>query len=102
MISAYYIIGKLLFPSHGCACNEEYFFSSAGIPLGFWLTFSWDMGLHGIWIGLSVAIAYLAVTGTYLSLKTDWACEVKKVVERMKEEERLKRRRDEEGGLLTQ
>ena len=55
------------------------------------------MGLHGIWIGLSVAVVYLAVVGTYLSLKTDWDWEVKKVVERVKEEERLKRR-DEEAG----
>jgi len=59
------------------------------------------MGLDGIWIGLSAAVVYQAVVGMYLSLKTDWHWEVKKVEERVKEEERLKKRRDEEGGLLA-
>ena len=76
-------------------------FPSAGIPLGIWLAFPWDMGLDGIWIGLSAAVVYQAVVGMYLSLKTDWHWEVKKVEERVKEEERLKKRRDEEGGLLA-
>ena len=102
MISAYYIIGGR--PFHFCIVDVPVLtstFLTAGIPLGIWLAFSWNMGLHGIWIGLSVAIVYSAVVGTYLSLKTDWDCEVKKVVERMEEEERLKKRRDEEGGFLT-
>ena len=73
-----------------------------GIPLGIWLAFSWDIGLDGIWLGLSAAVVYLAVAGTYLSLKTDWHWEVKKVVERVKEEERLRKKRDEERGLLGQ
>ena len=60
------------------------------------------MGLYGIWIGMAVAVVYSAGVGTYLSLKTNWPWEVKKVAERMKEEERLMKRRNEEGGLLTQ
>ena len=89
-----FILFACVFPQRGVR------FSSAGIPLGIWLAFSWDMGLNGIWIGLSMAVVYLAAVGTYLSLKTDWDREVKKVVERMKEEERLRKRMDEEGGLL--
>ena len=89
-------------PLHSWVRNDNYFFSSTGIPLGIWLAFSWDFGLEGIWMGLSVAVVYLAVAGTYLSLKTDWNWEVKKVVERMKGEERLRKRMNEERGLFGQ
>ncbi|TFY73399.1 hypothetical protein EWM64_g10613, partial [Hericium alpestre] len=43
-----------------------------GIPFGLWLTFKKDMGLHGLWIGLTVSLVYCAVFASYLCLKTDW------------------------------
>ncbi|KAF8079284.1 mate-domain-containing protein [Lyophyllum atratum] len=78
-ISAYYIIG---------------------LPLGIWLAFRWGMGLHGLWTGLAVALTYCAVIGTTLCYRTDWDLEVAKVVERLKEEERLRKAVDEENDSL--
>ncbi|KAF8736131.1 hypothetical protein AX14_000853 [Amanita brunnescens Koide BX004] len=55
-----------------------------GIPLGIWLAFSWNLGLHGLWYGLTVSLVYCALWATYLCIRTDWHTEVKKVVERLK------------------
>jgi len=67
-----------------------------GIPFGIWLAFDWNLGLHGLWIGLTISLVYSAVLGTLLSVRTDWDREVKKVMERLKEEDKM-RQADIEG-----
>lgn len=54
-----------------------------GIPFGLWLTFSRDMGLMGLWLGLTVALVILSIVGLWMCLKTDWEREVEKVRIRM-------------------
>ncbi|KAH6900841.1 mate-domain-containing protein [Coprinopsis sp. MPI-PUGE-AT-0042] len=58
-----------------------------GIPFGIWLAFRRDMGLHGLWIGLSISLLYSSVFGTIVCLRTDWDRQVEKVVKRMRDEE---------------
>jgi len=58
-----------------------------GIPLGVWLAFSWHIGLHGLWLGLTASLIYCAVFGTYLCIHTDWDREVKKAAERLKKDD---------------
>ncbi|KAG8988006.1 hypothetical protein FRB90_003017 [Tulasnella sp. 427] len=58
-----------------------------GIPIGLIITFwypQWELGLLGLWIGLSIALAYTSVIGIWLSLKTDWKEEVEKTRLRLK------------------
>ncbi|KAJ7255220.1 MATE efflux family protein [Mycena rebaudengoi] len=62
-----------------------------GIPFGAWLAFRWDMGLHGLWIGLTVSLVYCAVLGTLLCVRTDWDHEVKKVMARLNAEDKSRR-----------
>ncbi|KAH9991563.1 mate-domain-containing protein [Russula vinacea] len=50
-----------------------------GLPIGLWLTFRRNMGLHGLWSGLTVSLIYSAAVGVWLALKTDWNWEVQKV-----------------------
>ncbi|KIM54288.1 hypothetical protein SCLCIDRAFT_1222157 [Scleroderma citrinum Foug A] len=54
-----------------------------GFPIGFWLTFKWDMQLIGLWLGLNLAMAFSASIGLYISLTTDWNREVEKVMARL-------------------
>ncbi|KAF7761744.1 hypothetical protein Agabi119p4_9736 [Agaricus bisporus var. burnettii] len=54
-----------------------------GIPLGMLLAFKYNMGLHGLWYGLTVSLVYCAVAGTWLALKTDWQHQVDKVQRRL-------------------
>ncbi|KAL4260757.1 multi antimicrobial extrusion (MATE) family protein [Pleurotus pulmonarius] len=55
-----------------------------GIPFGMWLTFSWNLGLYGLWIGLTVSLVYCSVFSTLIAVRTDWDREVMKVMERVK------------------
>ncbi|PPR06453.1 hypothetical protein CVT24_002614 [Panaeolus cyanescens] len=57
-----------------------------GIPLGIWLAFKADYGLHGLWIGLTASLVYAAVGGTWVCLRADWNEEVDKVLERLRKE----------------
>ncbi|KAG7087969.1 hypothetical protein E1B28_012010 [Marasmius oreades] len=57
-----------------------------GIPFGIWLAFSLNLGLHGLWIGLTISLIFSAVFGTALCLRTDWDHEVAKVMERVAQE----------------
>ncbi|KAJ6469530.1 MATE efflux family protein [Mycena sanguinolenta] len=59
-----------------------------GIPFGAFLGFNLNLGLHGLWIGLTVSLVYCAVFGTLLCVRTDWDREVRKVVARIHEERR--------------
>ena len=45
------------------------------------------MGIHGLWIGLTVSLVYCSFFGTLLCLNTDWNREVRKVMKRLKEEQ---------------
>ncbi|RXW17121.1 hypothetical protein EST38_g8726 [Candolleomyces aberdarensis] len=62
-----------------------------GIPIGIYLAFPWKMGLHGLWIGLTVSLVYCSFIGTYLCFKTDWHHEVEKVRLRLENEDRLRK-----------
>lgn len=54
-----------------------------GIPFGIWLTFRRDMGLHGLWYGLTISLVFSAFVGVWLAVATDWDKEVRKVVARL-------------------
>ncbi|RDB24495.1 hypothetical protein Hypma_008480 [Hypsizygus marmoreus] len=72
-----------------------------GLPFGAWLAFSWGLGLHGLWIGLTIALVYCAVIGSIICLRTDWNKEVEKVVARIAEEDRLRKIAEEENRHLV-
>ncbi|KAF9254752.1 MATE efflux family protein [Marasmius fiardii PR-910] len=59
-----------------------------GLPFGLWLAFSVNLGLHGLWIGHTIALIFSAVSGTVLCLRTDWNHEVEKVLERVAQEDK--------------
>ncbi|KAG6919098.1 hypothetical protein DXG01_009351 [Tephrocybe rancida] len=59
-----------------------------GLPLGLWLAFKCDLGLHGLWYGLTMALTINCVFGLVLWSRTDWKEEVLKVAERNSREER--------------
>jgi MATE family multidrug resistance protein len=44
------------------------------------------MELIGLWLGLSAALLYGSAFGVYLSLKTNWVKEVRRVQERLKDD----------------
>ncbi|KAI9510175.1 MATE efflux family protein [Russula earlei] len=54
-----------------------------GIPVGLWLAFRRNMGLHGLWYGLTLSLIYCATAGVWIALKTDWNREVEKVRKRL-------------------
>ncbi|KAF8500305.1 MATE efflux family protein [Russula emetica] len=49
-----------------------------GVPFGIWLAFRRNMGLHGLWYGLTVSLIYGSAVGVWLGLRTDWNREVQK------------------------
>jgi multidrug resistance protein, MATE family len=53
------------------------------------------MRLRGLWIGLTVSLVYCATGGVWLSLRTDWKKEVRKIMDRL-EAENKPGRTDEE------
>lgn len=63
-----------------------------GIPLGMLLAFKYNMGLHGLWTGLTVSLVYCAVLGAWLALTTDWQHQVDKVERRLAAEEEMDRK----------
>ncbi|KAF9476807.1 MATE efflux family protein [Pholiota conissans] len=67
-----------------------------GIPLGIYLAFKQELGLHGLWLGLTFSLVYSAVFGTWIALRTDWDREVRKVAQRLKEEDKVRMRDDME------
>lgn len=56
-----------------------------GLPLGLWLTFTprFHLGLVGLWIGLSAALGYGAVTSAVLVWRANWTRAVERVRERL-------------------
>ncbi|KAK7451018.1 ethionine resistance protein, variant 2 [Stygiomarasmius scandens] len=60
-----------------------------GIPFGILLAFKRNMGLTGLWLGLTVALIYCAAIGTVLCVWTpNWQKEVEKVMERLEGDKR--------------
>ena len=57
-----------------------------GIPFGLWLTFSRGWELFGLWVGLTLALAYTSLIGVILCVRTDWQREVRKVQARIEKE----------------
>jgi len=55
----------------------------AGIPFGIWLAFRQNMGLHGLWYGLTVSLIYSSVVGVTMALRADWNQESEKVQKRL-------------------
>lgn len=54
-----------------------------GIPIGIWLAFQRDMGLVGLWVGLTLALVYCSAWGIYLCITADWQKEVRTVLDRL-------------------
>lgn len=54
-----------------------------GIPIGIWLAFESDMGLVGLWVGLTLALVYCSAWGIYLCITADWQKEVRTVLDRL-------------------
>ncbi|KAI3616804.1 multidrug oligosaccharidyl-lipid polysaccharide flippase [Moniliophthora roreri] len=57
-----------------------------GVPFGAWFAFNFNLGLHGLWIGLTISLVYCSVFGSALCLRTDWDREVAKVMDRIADE----------------
>ena len=55
-----------------------------GIPFGIWLAFRQNMGIHGLWYGLTVSLIYGSVVGVTIALRADWNKESEKVQKRLK------------------
>ncbi|KAH0591564.1 hypothetical protein H2248_001620 [Termitomyces sp. 'cryptogamus'] len=60
-----------------------------GLPFGVWLAFYCNMRLHGLWMGMAVALTYCSVIGSVLCHRTNWDYEIAKVIERMENEDQL-------------
>lgn len=73
-----------------------------GIPFGVWLTFRWDMGLPGLWVGLTVSLVYCSFFGTGVCLKTDWDRQVEKVNMRLQADERARQAEMRKGGGMVE
>lgn len=64
------------------------------------LAFKYGMGLHGIWIGLTISLVYCAVLGAWIGLRTDWQHQVDKVERRLAtERENTRKARMVEGTI---
>ncbi|OCF54823.1 MATE family multidrug resistance protein [Kwoniella mangroviensis CBS 10435] len=56
-----------------------------GLPFGLWLTFTprFDLGLIGIWVGLSIALAYASLLEFWMVWKANWTRAVERIRERL-------------------
>ncbi|KAG6815167.1 hypothetical protein H0H87_004488, partial [Tephrocybe sp. NHM501043] len=94
LLNLRFVFPILLPPSLGhsksafSSCSSYYII---GIPFGMYLTFHFNMQLHGLWIGLTVSLIYCLFFGMLLSLRTNWDREVWKVMQRLKEQDKFER-----------
>lgn len=65
---------------------RKHLYNAPGIPMGLYFAFWLDMGLHGLWLGLTFSLIYCAFLGTWISMRTDWNREVTMVMQRLKDE----------------
>jgi Na+-driven multidrug efflux pump len=70
---AYYVIVSLIFVTY-CKATATYIshLSIQGLPIGAFLCFKRDMGLKGLWIGLSTGITFAGIATAALLLRVDW------------------------------
>ncbi|WVW84771.1 hypothetical protein I302_106806 [Kwoniella bestiolae CBS 10118] len=56
-----------------------------GLPFGLWLTFTprFNLGLIGIWVGLSIALAYASILEFWMVWKANWTRAVERIRERL-------------------
>lgn len=54
-----------------------------GIPFGVWLAFKMNIGIVGLWVGITAALVYCSAWGTYLCITADWQKEVMKALDRL-------------------
>jgi MATE family multidrug resistance protein len=54
-----------------------------GIPLGIYLAFSHHLGLTGLWIGLFVALLFVATVLWVVIMRLDWEDQVRQAKERV-------------------
>ena len=55
----------------------------AGIPFGIWLAFRCNVGLHGLWYGLTVSLVYGSAVSVWIGLHADWNRESENVQRRL-------------------
>ena len=55
-----------------------------------YLAFKQELGLHGLWLGLTFSLVYSAVIGTWICVRTDWDREVAKVALRVQNEDKAR------------
>ena len=52
-----------------------------GLPLGALFTFTFKFGLLGIWLGLTIGIAFVSFVAFYIiNFRTDWPFEARKAI----------------------
>lgn len=56
-----------------------------GLPLGCFLAFTWDWGVEGLWMGMTVGLLLIAVGGTTLVAKSDWPALAKEAQARIQQ-----------------
>lgn len=54
-----------------------------GIPLGVYLAFGPHFGLLGLWIGLAVALTWVAVVFWFIVFRFDWEVQVEEAKQRV-------------------
>jgi MATE family multidrug resistance protein len=54
-----------------------------GLPFGIYLCFKKDMGLIGLWLGLTLALFYAGLSSVAIILRVDWPHAVDKARDRL-------------------
>ena len=54
-----------------------------------YITFKHNMGLSGLWIGLTLALVCVSIVGGLIILRADWDREVEKVMKRLEGDRNL-------------